>query len=149
MEQLTAFERSLLEQFETLARASETALDGSEKTSEALRELSSSVRVRLDQIERKQREIEAINRKLIELLNRQIAALNGQSDVTESLAKQVNALRSRVALADLGGETTRPRPPYGPLWGRAGRRGLVVPWKLGGGSGFALGNVQRLAGALH
>ena len=93
-EQLTAFERALLEQFETLARASETALDGSEKTSEALRELSSSVRVRLDQIERKQREIEAINRKLIELLNRQIAALNGQSDVTESLAKQVNALRS-------------------------------------------------------
>ena len=33
--------------------------------------------------------------------------------------------------------------------GRVGGRGLVVPWELDGGSGFALGNVQRLAGALH
>lgn len=85
MDQLTAFERALLEQFETLARASETALDGSEKTSEALRELSSSVRVRLDQIERKQREIESFQAKLLE-------ALNGQSGQTKSLVKQVNEL---------------------------------------------------------
>lgn len=85
MNQLTVFERALLGQFETLARASETALNGSEKTSEALRELSGNVRVRLDQIERKQREIESFQQKLLE-------ALSEQSDHTEDLVTQVNAL---------------------------------------------------------
>lgn len=85
MEQMTVFERALLEQFETLAHASKTALDGSERTSEALREWSSSVRVRLDQIERKQREIESFQTKLL-------AALEEQNEETETLVKQVNRL---------------------------------------------------------
>jgi len=71
MDQTTAFKRALLEQFKTLARDSETALDGSQKTSEVLRGASPSLRVhlRLERVKRKQREIENFQKRLLEDLN--------------------------------------------------------------------------------
>jgi len=94
MDQLTAFERALLAKFEDLATASESALetsasalDASEKTSGLLRQLSSAMRTRLDEIDQKQREIESFQQKLLE-------ALNEQNESTEDLVKQVNALLS-------------------------------------------------------
>lgn len=85
MKQMTAFEYALLEQFETLARASEIALDGSQETSSALRDLSERVNQRLDQFEKKQQEIEHFQRHLLKVLS-------GQSELAESLVEQVNTL---------------------------------------------------------
>lgn len=85
MNQLTPFERSLLAQFEALANASTTSLEASEATSKQLRALSETVRTRLDKIEKKQREIENFQEKLL-------GALNMQTEHTTSLVQQVNAL---------------------------------------------------------
>ena len=85
MNQLTPFERSLLAQFEALANASTTSLEASEATSKQLRALSETVRKRLDTIEQKQREIERFQTRLLQ-------ALSGQTEQTESLVQQVNAL---------------------------------------------------------
>ncbi|WP_373947367.1 hypothetical protein [Paracoccus marcusii] len=85
MNQLTPFERSLLAQFEALANASTTSLEASETTSKQLRALSETVRTRLDKIEKKQREIENFQEKLL-------GALNMQTEHTTSLVQQVNAL---------------------------------------------------------
>ena len=85
MNQLTPFERSLLAQFEALANASTTSLEASETTSKQLRALSETVRARLDKIEKKQREIENFQEKLL-------GALNMQTEHTTSLVQQVNAL---------------------------------------------------------
>ena len=84
MNQLTPFERSLLAQFEALANASTTSLEASETTSKQLRALSETVRTRLDKIEKKQREIESFQEKLL-------GALNMQTEHTTSLVQQVNA----------------------------------------------------------
>ena len=85
MNQLTPFERSLLAQFEALANASTTSLEASETTSKQLRALSETVRTRLDKIEKKQREIENFQEKLL-------GALNMQTEHTTSLVQQENAL---------------------------------------------------------
>lgn len=85
MDQLTVFERALLEKFEALATASDSALNASKNTSERLQELSGAMHRRLEQIEEKQREIESFQQKLL-------TALNEQSEHTEDLVSQVNAL---------------------------------------------------------
>ena len=85
MNQLTAFERALLAQFETLAESSKTSLEASEATSKQLRTLSETVRKRLDSIERKQRGIEHFQTQLLE-------SLNTHNKQTASLVQQVNAL---------------------------------------------------------
>lgn len=65
--------------------ASTTSLEASETTSKQLRALSETVRTRLDKIEKKQREIENFQQKLL-------GALNMQTEHTTSLVQQVNAL---------------------------------------------------------
>ena len=85
MNQLTAFERALLAQFETLVSTSETSLEASEATSKQLQTLSETVRNRLDSIERKQRGIEHFQTQLLE-------SLNTHNKQTASLVQQVNAL---------------------------------------------------------
>ena len=85
MDQLTAFERALLEQFEALEKVSGSALSASRSTSEALRDLFDAMHTRLERIEEKQREIESFQRKLL-------MALREQSEQTEDLVSQVNAL---------------------------------------------------------
>lgn len=85
MDQLTAFERALLEQFEALATVSDSALNASKNTSERLQDLSGAMHTRLEQIEEKQREIESFQQKLL-------IALSEQSEQTEDLVSQVNAL---------------------------------------------------------
>ena len=85
MDQLTAFERALLEQFEALEKVSGSALSASRNTSERLRELSGAMHKRLERIEEKQREIESFQRKLL-------MALREQNEQTDDLVSQVNAL---------------------------------------------------------
>jgi len=85
MNQITAFERALLAQFEKLASACEISLKASEGTSAKLRSLSETISVRLDQIEQQQAGIEESQERLLEALNRQSARMS-------SLIEQVNRL---------------------------------------------------------
>ncbi|WP_435171709.1 hypothetical protein [Falsirhodobacter sp. 1013] len=85
MDQLTALERALLEQFEALAKAFETSQGASETALQQFASFSSATCERLSRIEKKQRDIESFQTKLL-------ASLNEQSALTENLVKQVNAL---------------------------------------------------------
>ena len=78
MNQLTTFERALLQQFERLASDAETSLNASRRTDEALQELSRSAGARLEQIEEDQRRL--------------AAALSEQSRLIESLTAQIDRL---------------------------------------------------------
>ena len=89
-DQLTVFERALLEQFKRLAAVSQQALEGSQATSEALRELSEAFTTRMDQIEKKQSEIESSQMRLLEALdaqNKQAKSLSGQCEELLKLLK--------------------------------------------------------------
>ena len=85
MNQLTAFERALLAQFETLVSTSETSLEASEATSKQLQALYGNVQKRLDKSEQKQSEIEHFQAQLLR-------SFNTQTEQTTSLVQQVNAL---------------------------------------------------------
>lgn len=91
-EQLTALERALLKQFETLAGACSTALKNTESVSEGLQTFESDVKVRFDQVERMQKGIEQRLRSLSAALDEQTRLTEAWKERSESLVTQVNAL---------------------------------------------------------
>ncbi len=85
MNQMTAFERALLKQFETLAAGSEASLTQSETTARALSELSERFGERVRQIEQQQ---SALSKQLEAVTE----ALNTQTEHTNGLVDAVNRL---------------------------------------------------------
>lgn len=95
-EKLTAFEHALLAQFETLATACGNALEASESTSASLRDFGKSVKVGLDQLERRQNALEQRQRRLIEALDMQTRLTEQWKSRSEELVLQVNALLNEL-----------------------------------------------------
>lgn len=91
-EKLTAFERALLEQFETLEAAWGSALEASENTSGRLAEFGKNVKVAFDQLERKQTALEQRQAKLIAALDAQTKLTEQWATRSNELVRQVNAL---------------------------------------------------------
>lgn len=91
-EKLTAFERALLQQFEGLALACESALSNSEDVSEKLRELGSNMKVTFDQLARRQSALEQRQKTLIAALDEQTKLTAAWQEQSEKLVRQVNAL---------------------------------------------------------
>ena len=91
-EKLTAFERALLEQFETLEAACGDALRGSENTSRRLGEFGKDVKVAFDRLERKQTALEQRQAQLIEALDAQTKLTEQWVTRSNELVRQVNAL---------------------------------------------------------
>jgi hypothetical protein len=87
MDQLTAFERALLAQFETLARGSEASLKASKAMESALREYSGKVGGRIKEIEAQQSALSAHLQDLD-------TALTEQTRQTKALVDAVNKLLS-------------------------------------------------------
>lgn len=85
MDQLTPFERALLDQFRRLADEFDRSQLASEDMSKQLGRWSRAISERLGAIEKRQAQIEAFQTRLLD-------ALTGQNAQTESLVKQVNAL---------------------------------------------------------
>ena len=85
MEQLTAFERALLAQFEKLARGSEASLTASKAMESALRDYSAKVGARIKEIESRQT-------ALTEHLQDLDTALTEQTQQTKALVDAVNRL---------------------------------------------------------
>ena len=87
MDQLTAFERALLAQFETLARGSEASLKASKAMESALREYSGKVGGRIKALEAQQNALSAHLQDLD-------TALTEQTWQTKALVDAVNKLLS-------------------------------------------------------
>lgn len=85
MDQLTVFERALLAQFETLARASETSLRQSGDTAQALSELSKRFGGRVREIEQRQSDLSAHLQDLAERLTEQTQQVNALVDAVNRL----------------------------------------------------------------
>ncbi len=85
MEQMTAFERALLKQFETLASASDASLTQSADMARALSELSERFGERVRKIEQRQNALSV-------QLERLAVSLTEQSERTNDLVNAVNRL---------------------------------------------------------
>lgn len=85
MNELTAFERALLEQFRTLASEFDQAQSASSDLSSKLVKWSRAISTRQEQIEARLTEIEATQKRLS-------AALATQNSSTSDLVTQFNAL---------------------------------------------------------
>ena len=90
MDQLTALERALLEQFRRLAKEFDQSQSASERYSKKVGEWSRSISQRQSAIESRLTQIEATQQRLS-------AALDKQNASTTHLVQQVNALLSKRA----------------------------------------------------
>lgn len=89
MDQLTSFERGLLEQFRKLAGEFDQSQSASEELSGKLADWSRAISMRQSEIETRLRQIEATQTRLI-------AALDTQNVSTSRLVEQVNRLLSAL-----------------------------------------------------
>lgn len=85
MDQLTPFERGLLEQFRRLASEFDQSQDASEALSKQLADWSRTISTRQGEIEARLRQIEATQQRLSD-------ALETQNSSTTRLVEQVNKL---------------------------------------------------------
>lgn len=85
MDQLTLFERGLLEQFRKLASEFDQSQSASEELSRKLVDWSRAISTRQSEIETQLKQVEATQKRLI-------AALDAQNSSTSRLVEQVNRL---------------------------------------------------------
>ena len=97
MQQLTALERALLEQFRLLASEFDQSESASEAYSKKVGEWSQRISQRQSAIEARLTQIEAMQQRLSKSLERLNMALEKQSASTTHLVQQVNALLSKRA----------------------------------------------------
>lgn len=95
MDQLTALERALLEQFRRLANEFDQSESASEAYSKKVGEWSQRISQRQSAIEARLTQIEATQQRLSAGLERLNAALSTLNTSTEDLVQQVNALLSK------------------------------------------------------
>lgn len=91
-DQLTAFERALLGQFEALAKGSEASLQASKNTSEQLQDMSKLLTSKIMKLERRIAELEQREANTISALNAQTELTEAWKKNSANLVQQVNAL---------------------------------------------------------
>lgn len=91
-DQLTAFERALLGQFEALAKGSEASLQASKNTSAQLQDMSKLLTSKITKLERRIAELEQREVTVINALNAQTELTEAWQKNSASLVQQVNAL---------------------------------------------------------
>ena len=96
MDQLTALERALLEQFRRLAKEFDQSQSASATYSKKVGEWSRSISQRQSAIEVRLTQIEATQQRLSKNLEGLNAALSRQTASTTHLVQQVNALLSKL-----------------------------------------------------
>lgn len=97
MDQLTALERALLEQFRLLANEFDQSESASEEFSKKVGEWSQRISQRQSAIEARLTQVEATQLRLSKNLEGLNAALAKQTASTTHLVQQVNALLSKLA----------------------------------------------------
>ena len=95
MDQLTALERALLDQFRRLAKEFDQSQSASARYSKTVGEWSRDISQRQSAIEARLTQIEATQQRLSTGLENLNAALDRQTASTASLVQQVNALLSK------------------------------------------------------